>query len=535
MSVSVVNNAVRTRSRGLDGDMLYDLPDEPLSGPQAPKKRRKTSTKPARPKKASSSILAHPWPKVTEKESSQLSTPLDSKKRSSKRSSTQTELFSSASITKPIRSPMKLITTEDILKAKSVSLGQTTMEKLAAFRFQPPLPCLADVEAHGMADSMEEVVDDSFLAHGLPDDATSHDEENPHHVFDDHNSTSHSEEGLYDVFDEANVLDHDEDMIMLGREEISMAQREATSIVQPDSEDDFPLDDELETEMAQLSMPDKTCEKLSQSVHPESLQNERFPSSNADGGHFPLSSPVSHTLVGNSDTATNFQSGSVSSVDSVLYLGTFPRPLDEAVDWPSTHEEGHYQSGTAALYPSGAIHPPERLALTISPVESDEYAPLKPFARPGFPSKVSDRSPISGVSSNIVLRTCFRIGEALREGALCERLGQDAVIELFARVTLSSKDATSFKLHFHFADLFHGRPPFIHGTLENAKISGLQETESRILLDVDSHVPMVRCLGRLKRVIAGPPGWMLHIINIRATDWEEVRWTRKVAGAGMMK
>jgi hypothetical protein len=560
--MSAASDSVKTRSRGLDSDMLFDLPDEPLSAPLASKKRRKTSKTLARPKKTPSSVLAHPWQKVTGRECSQLSTASDSKKMSSKRSSTQAEQFSSAGITKSIRGPMKLITTEDALKAKSVSLGQTTMEKLASFRFRPTPQCLPYDEAYGITDSMEGVVEESEKAQGLRHDAISYEEENPYHVFNDHGPTSHMEEDIYiishdqdltshneeglhqefddpgptsrsqensfHVFDEATVLDHDDDMKMLGGEEIRISQRGAAPIVQPDSEDEFPVDDDLETEMAQLSMPDNVYESL------YSVRNENLQSSDTESVRFQLSSPTSHTLVGDNNAASNNRSVSESSVDSVLYRGTVPRPLDDAGDWPSVHEE-HYRASTGEEYPAGAVPSPEILGQMISLVESDERSPLKPFARPGFPSKVLDRSPITGVSSNIILRTCFRIGEALREAALCEGLGQDAIIELFARVMDSSHYITPSKLYFEFADLFHDRPPFIRGTLENNKISSLQETESRMLLGVNGPAPMVRCLGRLKRVITGPPGWMLHIINIRPTDWEEVRWTRQIAGAGMMK
>jgi hypothetical protein len=44
---------------------------------------------------------------------------------------------------------------------------------------------------------------------------------------------------------------------------------------------------------------------------------------------------------------------------------------------------------------------------------------------------------------------------------------------------------------------------------------------------------MVRCLGYLKRVVQGM-GWTLHVFNIRQTDWEEIRSTKVVAGAGII-
>jgi hypothetical protein len=39
---------------------------------------------------------------------------------------------------------------------------------------------------------------------------------------------------------------------------------------------------------------------------------------------------------------------------------------------------------------------------------------------------------------------------------------------------------------------------------------------------------MARCLGRLKRDPRNPAAWLFHIINIRETDWEEIRWTKRI-------
>jgi hypothetical protein len=162
--------------------------------------------------------------------------------------------------------------------------------------------------------------------------------------------------------------------------------------------------------------------------------------------------------------------------------------------------------------------------------DSVEYLPLPPFARPDFPVRVPDRSPIIGISANTVLRTCFRIGEALRVGAMCDGIRQDAVIELFARVKDSSREEGTTKQYFQFSDLFHDRPPFPEGVLENYKVTQMQAYESAELLGNDGKGRMVRCLGRLKR---GPQSWMFHIVNIRPTDWEEIRWTKQIAGAGI--
>lgn len=166
--------------------------------------------------------------------------------------------------------------------------------------------------------------------------------------------------------------------------------------------------------------------------------------------------------------------------------------------------------------------------------DSHEYRPLQPFARSDFPTLTRDRSPITGVSAQTFLRVCFRIGEMFKEGARCEALKQDAVIELFARVTFSSREPGTTKQHFQFADLWHDRPPFPNGILANYKTTGLMESESKAFLGADEGA-LARCLGRLKRDSKSGTGWMLHIINIRTTDWEEIKWTKRIVSAGFVK
>ncbi|TAQ85465.1 hypothetical protein B7494_g6201 [Chlorociboria aeruginascens] len=157
--------------------------------------------------------------------------------------------------------------------------------------------------------------------------------------------------------------------------------------------------------------------------------------------------------------------------------------------------------------------------------DSHEYEPLRPFARPHFPALVQGRCPVIGVSSQTILRTCFRIGEMLHEGARCNFMKQDAIIELFARVIFSSHEVGTTKQHFQFADLWHDRPPFPNGIMA-CKPSGLAEAESKVFLDSDKG-QMARCLGRLKRDVK-KAAWVLDVIQIRLTDWEEIKYTKRI-------
>jgi len=155
-----------------------------------------------------------------------------------------------------------------------------------------------------------------------------------------------------------------------------------------------------------------------------------------------------------------------------------------------------------------------------------EYQPLKPFIRPPFPILIMDRCPINGLSMQSFLRTCFRIGEMYQIGSKYDAMKLDAVIELFARVNFSSREPGTTKQHFQFMDLWHERAPFPNGVLESYRTTGLVESESKVFLSGDDK-KMARILGRLKRDVKNT-FWFIQIINIRTTDWEEIRWTKRI-------
>ncbi|KAH6679085.1 hypothetical protein B0J14DRAFT_579981 [Halenospora varia] len=163
--------------------------------------------------------------------------------------------------------------------------------------------------------------------------------------------------------------------------------------------------------------------------------------------------------------------------------------------------------------------------------DTHEYEPLQRFVRYEFPQLMQDRCPVIGLSTQTVLRVCFRIGEMLREGTRCAAAGQDAIIELFARVSFSAREPGTTKQQFQFADLWSDKPPFAQGILANFRTTDLADTESMALIQ-GRKGQMVRCLGRLKREKRASTGWLLHIINIRETDWEEIRWTERIVSTG---
>lgn len=156
---------------------------------------------------------------------------------------------------------------------------------------------------------------------------------------------------------------------------------------------------------------------------------------------------------------------------------------------------------------------------------------LEPFVRPPFPKRVRDRSPIVDISSSGILRTCFRIGEALNAASVAFRTGTDVIIELFARVLSSTREIAGYKQHIDFADLFHSeRPPFLSGTYELWKDGGRWEEDSRRLLDEDGRGKMCRAVGRLKRD-PDTKVWKMAVLNIWEATWDDVAWVKGVVCA----
>ncbi|KFY39828.1 hypothetical protein V494_03819 [Pseudogymnoascus sp. VKM F-4513 (FW-928)] len=160
--------------------------------------------------------------------------------------------------------------------------------------------------------------------------------------------------------------------------------------------------------------------------------------------------------------------------------------LTEPEDWSFLN---HNRCVSGDMEPLCNKTPPATVPVTPRPSvpyssndDSHEYVPLAPFARSPFPEKVANSSAIPGLTTCTILRTCFRIGECIRAGSLCSRVNQDAIIELFCRVTFSSREDGTHKQIFQFADIFHDGPPFVNGVLTNYRVSALQERESGELL-----------------------------------------------------
>lgn len=145
-----------------------------------------------------------------------------------------------------------------------------------------------------------------------------------------------------------------------------------------------------------------------------------------------------------------------------------------------------------------------------------------PFVRPPFTKPIRDRSPILGLSSRMVLRVCFRIGEALNAAAIASRNNVDTVIELYACVMASSRETDSFKQCFTFADIFmHEKPPFLLGNYTLWRGVELWDHDSRAFLGENNKRKMARVIGRINRN-EEKTGWIMTMMNIWQADWEDI-------------
>ncbi|KAL9613366.1 MAG: hypothetical protein Q9167_002069 [Letrouitia subvulpina] len=145
-----------------------------------------------------------------------------------------------------------------------------------------------------------------------------------------------------------------------------------------------------------------------------------------------------------------------------------------------------------------------------------------PFVRPPFPVPIGHRSPIVGLHPRTVLRTCFRIGEALNVASVALRSDFEAIVELYARVLHSERPHDSVKQHFHLADLFiGGKPPFLQGTYSLWKGCKPWDMDAAAFLGETGKGKMARLVGRIRPDEKKEALEML-ILSVWEIDWEDV-------------
>jgi hypothetical protein len=165
--------------------------------------------------------------------------------------------------------------------------------------------------------------------------------------------------------------------------------------------------------------------------------------------------------------------------------------------------------------------------MTPSSQSHVQLVDTKPIVRPPFPSQARDRSPVIGLSPNCLLRTCFRVGEAINAGCGAVKNGKNVVLELYARIL--STERTETKQHFVFCDLFHSKPPYIHAEYDATiwKSVDRHEYDARRFLQGDGY-KMCRCIGKMKR---NGNEWMLTILNIWEAKMDDILWVEGIVNA----
>lgn len=178
--------------------------------------------------------------------------------------------------------------------------------------------------------------------------------------------------------------------------------------------------------------------------------------------------------------------------------------------------------------PPKVYTPTKSSQIPASPTDAPHLVPFNvngealPFMRPPFPAPIQDRSPILGLTNRTVLRTSFRIGEALNAAAAASRSNTDAVFELYARVLSSEREASGgFKQSFQFGDIFTDKPPYLNATYSLWKGVGLWDVDSRVFLGEGGRGKMARVVGRIKRCESGK-GCEIVVLSVWEVDWEDV-------------
>ncbi|KAI1419651.1 hypothetical protein F5Y12DRAFT_776738 [Xylaria sp. FL1777] len=159
---------------------------------------------------------------------------------------------------------------------------------------------------------------------------------------------------------------------------------------------------------------------------------------------------------------------------------------------------------------------------------TNEAGSLAAFTRPPFPTKVRDRPLVPGMSSDTLLRTCFRIGAMISQTVWCFNHQQDVVFELYARVTYSSRETLCRKQHFQFVDLFKDQQPYPAATLTNWRIDSQLDKDSLAFLETRSGPRLCWCMCKPIKDSKAVIGWTYTVLKIKEINWEQIYWAKRI-------
>ncbi|KAK2761766.1 hypothetical protein FQN54_001594, partial [Arachnomyces sp. PD_36] len=169
----------------------------------------------------------------------------------------------------------------------------------------------------------------------------------------------------------------------------------------------------------------------------------------------------------------------------------------------------------------------------------------QPFLRHAFPTPVRGHSHIQGLSSRTVLRTCFRIGEAMKASlpatSTANSGGQPAprttLIELYAIVSASY--LCHNRQFFTFSDLFFPRrPPYLTGIWVGENPSTKDSRRNRNSDEKGDLDSICRVLGivdstsmRTRDDNSNGQGTTMAVLGIWRADWADVEYVKGIVEA----
>ncbi|KAI0188790.1 hypothetical protein EV127DRAFT_313322, partial [Xylaria flabelliformis] len=210
--------------------------------------------------------------------------------------------------------------------------------------------------------------------------------------------------------------------------------------------------------------------------------------------------------------------------------------LDEDVDWDAVmvNVDAIQRDSSIAPYPAypESSTPEHRNACARKARDLGSHSngarPLTAFVRPPFPDKVRDRPSVPGMSSNTLLRTCFRIDMMIKQTTYCYNHKQDVVFELYARVTYSSRETLTRRQHFQFVDLYEDREPYPAAILSNWRMGSQLDKDSSAFLDTSSGPRLCWCMCKPMRDSKAAIGWIYKVLNIREIGQEQLHWAKRI-------
>lgn len=213
---------------------------------------------------------------------------------------------------------------------------------------------------------------------------------------------------------------------------------------------------------------------------------------------------------------TDIDTPGIWQVPATQYPDASEDLLDEDVDW-----------NTVLIEMCG------RTPGVVGPV--DEVVSLPAFIRPPFPEKIRDRPLVPGMSSDTLLRTCFRIGVMISQTVHCFHHQQNVLFELYARVTYSSRETLARKQHFQFVDLCKDQQPYPAATLTNWRIGSQLDEDSSAFLDTSVGPRLCQCVCKPMKDPKAAIGWTYSVLKIKEIDWEQILWAKKIICSDLEK